>query len=82
MTRISGEICSKKNRAEHPFGHIKHDVGIRNLLLRGREGQKQEYPSEQSALTLHRDYSHWLVIRVFEIPTGKPTALQRNTSFA
>lgn len=30
----------RKTRAEHPFGHIKHNLGIRNFLLRGREGAK------------------------------------------
>lgn len=32
----------RKTRAEHPFGHIKHNLGIRNFLLRGREGAKVE----------------------------------------
>jgi hypothetical protein len=39
----SQEIYSRrKSRAEHPFGHIKHNLGIRNFLLRGREGVKAE----------------------------------------
>jgi len=39
----SQEIYSRrKTRAEHPFGHIKHNLGIRNFLLRGREGVKAE----------------------------------------
>jgi len=39
----SREIYSRrKTRAEHPFGHIKHNLGIRNFLLRGREGAKAE----------------------------------------
>lgn len=39
----SQEIYSRrKTRAEHPFGHIKHNLGIRNFLLRGREGAKTE----------------------------------------
>jgi transposase len=32
----------RKTRAEHPFGHIKHNLGIRNFLLRGRDGAKAE----------------------------------------
>jgi len=32
----------RKTRAEHPFGHIKHNLAIRNFLLRGREGAKAE----------------------------------------
>jgi hypothetical protein len=31
-----------KTKVEHPFGHIKHNLGIRNFLLRGREGVKAE----------------------------------------
>jgi transposase len=39
----SQEIYSRrKTRAEHPFGHIKHNLGIRSFLLRGREGAKAE----------------------------------------
>lgn len=33
------EIYSRrKSRVEHPFGHLKHNLGIRNFLLRGRDG--------------------------------------------
>ena len=39
----SQEIYARrKTRAEHPFGHIKHNLGIRNFLLRGQEGVKAE----------------------------------------
>jgi transposase len=39
----SQEIYSRrKARAEHPFGHIKHNLGIRSFLLRGREGAQAE----------------------------------------
>jgi hypothetical protein len=39
----SQEIYARrKTRVEHPFGHIKHNLGIRNFLLRGREGAKAE----------------------------------------
>jgi transposase len=39
----SQEIYARrKTRAEHPFGHIKHNLGIRNFLLRGRDGAKAE----------------------------------------
>ena len=39
----SQEIYARrKTRAEHPFGHITHNLGIRNFLLRGREGAKAE----------------------------------------
>jgi hypothetical protein len=37
-----GIYVRRKTRAEHPFGHIKHNLGIRNFLLRGREGAKAE----------------------------------------
>jgi len=32
----------RKSKVEHPFGHIKHNLGMRNFLLRGREGAKAE----------------------------------------
>ncbi len=32
----------RKSRVEHPFGHIKRNLGITNFLLRGREGVKAE----------------------------------------
>lgn len=32
----------RKTRAEHPFGHIKHNLGLKNFLLRGREGVQAE----------------------------------------
>ena len=39
----SQEIYARrKTRAEHPFGHIKHNLGMRNFLLRGRDGAKAE----------------------------------------
>lgn len=39
----SQEIYARrKTRAEHPFGHIKHNLGIRNFLLRGRDGAQAE----------------------------------------
>src|SRR4030042_4066741 len=39
----SQEIYSRrKTRAKHPFGHIKHNLGIRTFLLQGREGLKEE----------------------------------------
>jgi hypothetical protein len=37
-----GIYVRRKTRAEHPFGHIKHNLGIRNFLLRGKEGAKAE----------------------------------------
>ena len=32
----------RKDRVEHPFGHIKRNLGITNFLLRGREGVQAE----------------------------------------
>ena len=32
----------RKTRVEHPFGHIKRNLGITNFLLRGREGVQAE----------------------------------------
>ncbi len=39
----SGEIYARrKARVEHPFGHIKRNLGMTNFLLRGREGAQAE----------------------------------------
>lgn len=39
----SQEIYARrKTRVEHPFGHIKRNLGITNFLLRGREGAQAE----------------------------------------
>jgi transposase len=32
----------RKSRVEHPFGHIKKNLGMTNFLLRGREGVQAE----------------------------------------
>jgi len=32
----------RKTRVEHPFGHIKNNLGMTNFLLRGREGTQAE----------------------------------------
>ena len=32
----------RKSRVEHPFGHIKRNLGMTNFLLRGREGVQAE----------------------------------------
>ncbi len=32
----------RKSRVEHPFGHIKRNLGMTNFLLRGREGAQAE----------------------------------------
>jgi len=37
-----GIYSRRKSKVEHPFGHIKHNLGMRNFLLRGREGVKAE----------------------------------------
>jgi len=32
----------RKARAEHPFGHLKWNLGVRHFLLRGLDGVKAE----------------------------------------
>ena len=32
----------RKEKAEHPFGHIKHNLGVSSFLLRGLKGVKAE----------------------------------------
>jgi transposase len=33
----------RKMRAEHPFGHIKHNLGIKAFLMRGRQAAQSEF---------------------------------------
>ena len=32
----------RKQRVEHPFGHLKHNLGVRSFLLRGLQGVRAE----------------------------------------
>ena len=39
----SQEIYARrKSKVEHPFGHIKQNLGLKNFLLRGRDGVQAE----------------------------------------
>lgn len=44
----------RKERAELPFGHIKHNLGARNLLLRGFDGAKAEVSLLCSSFNIRR----------------------------
>jgi hypothetical protein len=51
----SQEIYARrKARAEHPFGHIKHNLGIKNFLLRGREGVQAEFAIAATCFNIAR----------------------------
>jgi len=34
--------ATRKARVEHPFGHMKHNLGMKNFLLRGQDGAQAE----------------------------------------
>lgn len=44
----------RKLRAEHPFGHLKHNLGMRAFLLRGRGGVRAEMVLSATAFNLTR----------------------------
>lgn len=44
----------RKARVEHPFGHIKRNLGITNFLLRGREGAQAEISIAATCFNLVR----------------------------
>ncbi len=44
----------RKMRAEHPFGHIKRNLGVRHFLLRGLAGVRAEWSLLASAFNLTR----------------------------
>lgn len=44
----------RKERVEHPFGHIKHNLGVNSFLLRGFEGVKGELSLLCSCFNIRR----------------------------
>ena len=44
----------RKQRAEHPFGHIKHNLGVAGFLLRGLAGVKAEFSIMTSCFNIAR----------------------------
>jgi transposase len=44
----------RKMRAEHPFGHIKHNLGMRAFLMRGLRGAQTEAALAATAFNLTR----------------------------
>jgi hypothetical protein len=44
----------RKMRVEHPFGHIKHNLGLRSFLLRGLPGVRAEAALAASCFNLRR----------------------------
>lgn len=43
-----------KTRVEHPFGHIKHNLGVSAFLLIGIDGVKAEFSLLSTAFNLTR----------------------------
>jgi transposase len=54
--RPSGRVMMhrRKLRAEHPFGHLKHNLGMRTFLLRGRGGARAEMALGAAAFNITR----------------------------
>jgi transposase len=62
----------RKSKVEHPFGHIKHNLGIRNFLLRGREGAQAEISLGATCFNIARITTllggvHGLVTRLISV---------------
>lgn len=63
--KSSQEIYARrKTRVEHPFGHIKHNLGMKNFLLRGREGVQAEFSIGATCFNIAR------MITIFGSVTG------------
>ena len=61
----SQEIYARrKARVEHPFGHIKRNLGTNNFLLRGREGVQAEFTIAATCFNIAR------MITIFGSVTG------------
>ena len=44
----------RKEKVELPFGHIKHNLGVRGFLLRGLDGVKAEFSIMTSCFNITR----------------------------
>jgi hypothetical protein len=44
----------RKMRAEHPFGHIKHNLGMKAFLMRGRSAAQSEFALAATCFNLTR----------------------------
>lgn len=63
--KSSQEIYARrKTRVEHPFGHIKHNLGMKHFLLRGREGVQAEFSIGATCFNIAR------MITIFGSVTG------------
>ena len=63
----SQEIYKKrKEKVELPFGHIKHNLGVRGFLLRGLDGVKAEFSIMASCFNITRMISLLGIERLIE----------------
>lgn len=62
----------RKMRAEHPFGHIKHNLGMRAFLLRGLGGVRAEAALAATAFNLVRMIKLVGIRRLVQHMTLKP----------
>jgi transposase len=60
----------RKTRSEHPFGHIKHNLGMTNFLVRGNAGAQAEFSLGATCFNVAR------MITIFGGVQGFISALQ------
>ena len=60
----------RKTRVEHPFGHIKHNLGVRRFLLRGLAGVQAEWSLLLASFNIRRLITLRGVPALRALPTG------------
>jgi IS5 family transposase len=64
----------RRMRAEHPFGHIKHNLGMRSFLLRGLIGVSAEAALAATSFNLARMLTLVGVRKLIQNLTATPTS--------
>ena len=60
----------RKTRVEHPFGHVKHNLGVRRFLLRGLAGVRAEWSLLLAGFNIQRMITLRGVPALRALPTG------------
>jgi transposase len=59
----------RKTRVEHPFGHVKHNLGVRRFLLRGLAGVRAEWSLLLAGFNIRRMITLRGVPQLLALPT-------------
>jgi transposase len=60
----------RKTRVEHPFGHVKHNLGVRRFLLRGLAGVQAEWSLLLAGFNIRRMITLRGVLALRTLPIG------------